>query len=114
MNNEQESKYDLGQILGVPVSGLKELPVLGRVEEYGRRKATGIDATESTVIDSAAHSSLEGLVLEYLQVNQIWAYSSLEILRVNTTSTSDQIHQIDSLDKESQSSYRGSETNRET
>lgn len=44
------------------MSGLKELSVLGRVEEYGRRKATGIDAT---AIDSAAHSSLEGLVLEY-------------------------------------------------
>lgn len=47
--------------------------------EYGRRKATGIDATESTVIESAAHSYLEWLVLEYLQVNQIRAYSSLEI-----------------------------------
>lgn len=47
--------------------------------EYGVRKATGIDATESTVIESAAHSYLEWLVLEYLQVNQIRAYSSLEI-----------------------------------
>lgn len=47
------------------MSGLKELPVLGRVEEYGRRKATGIDATESTAIDSDAHASRQGLVLEY-------------------------------------------------
>lgn len=35
------------------------------MEEYGQKKATGIDATESKAIDSAAHSSLEGLVLEY-------------------------------------------------
>lgn len=31
MHNEQESKYDLGQILGVTVSGLKELPLLARM-----------------------------------------------------------------------------------
>lgn len=58
--------YDFREIPGFPVSGLKELPVLGRVEEQGQRKATGIDATESTAIYSAAHEFLEELFLEYL------------------------------------------------